>query len=212
MRERLLPIIPSHTSIICTDGQSRAIASASSIVRFGRLTTSRKSFPDEKLSAPIFWTKIVFGPSSRIESRSDSSNPRMSEVIPTMDVMPMTTPSTVSAERILLVRSVSIDMTTISASSPARSAANGVLCPCGSLPGRDFLFSAASHDRLSSFRLSAGVLLWLLSVRVLSVSIPQGSVNCSAPRRYSLPQRFNRIQRGGAHRRIHPEEQADHRR
>ena len=53
---------------------------------------------------------MVFGPSSRIESRSDSSKPRMSEVIPTIDVMPMTTPSTVSADRILFVRSVSIDM------------------------------------------------------------------------------------------------------
>ena len=57
---------------------------------------------------------IVFGPSWLIESRSDWSKPRMSEVMPTIEVMPMTTPSTVSAERILLVRSVSIDMTTIS--------------------------------------------------------------------------------------------------
>ena len=49
----------------------------------------------------------MFGPSARIESRSDSSKPRISDVIPTIDVMPMTTPSTVNAERILLVRSVS---------------------------------------------------------------------------------------------------------
>src|SRR5438105_1880787 len=47
----------------------------------------------------------------------------MSEVMPTMEVMPMTTPSTVSPERILLVRRVSIDITTISDSSPLRSAA-----------------------------------------------------------------------------------------
>ena len=43
--------------------------------------------------------------------------------MPTIDVMPMTTPSTVSAERILFVRSVSSDIVTISRSSPARSAA-----------------------------------------------------------------------------------------
>src|SRR5690349_11715394 len=47
----------------------------------------------------------------------------MSDVIPTIDVMPMTTPSTVSAERILLARSVSHDMTKISDRSPARTPA-----------------------------------------------------------------------------------------
>ena len=36
-------------------------------------------------------------------SRSDVSKPRMSDVMPTIDVMPMTTPSTVRAERILFV-------------------------------------------------------------------------------------------------------------
>ena len=40
--------------------------------------------------------------------------------MPTIEVMPMTTPSTVSAERILLVRSVSIDMPTISRRRPER--------------------------------------------------------------------------------------------
>jgi hypothetical protein len=40
-----------------------------------------------------------------------------------MEVMPMTTPRTVSAERILLVRSVCTDIVTISRSSPARRAA-----------------------------------------------------------------------------------------
>jgi hypothetical protein len=70
------------------------------------------------LSAPNFWTIIVFGPSWLIESRSELSKPRISEVIPTIDVMPMTTPSTVSAERILLVRSVSNDIVTISPSRP----------------------------------------------------------------------------------------------
>ena len=84
--------------------------------------------PAPKLSAPIFCTKIVFGPIWPIESRSDWSNPRMSDVMPTIDVMPMTTPSTVSAERILLVRSVSIDMPTISLSRPERKAAMGSEC------------------------------------------------------------------------------------
>src|SRR5215210_2735598 len=40
--------------------------------------------------------------------------------MPTIEVMPMTTPRTVSAERILFVRRVSIDMPTISLSRPAR--------------------------------------------------------------------------------------------
>jgi hypothetical protein len=66
---------------------------------------------------------IVFGPSWLIESRSDWSKPRIRDVIPTMDVIPMTTPSTVSAERILLARSVCSDMMTISWSRPARSPA-----------------------------------------------------------------------------------------
>ena len=66
---------------------------------------------------------MVLGPSWLIDSRSELSKPRMSDVIPTMEVMPMTTPSTVSAERILLVRSVSNDIVTISPSRPERSAA-----------------------------------------------------------------------------------------
>jgi hypothetical protein len=76
----------------------------------------------DMLSAPIFCTKIVFGPSSLIDSRSDSSNPRMSDVMPTIDVMPITTPSTVRAERILLARSVSTDIQTISLRRPERNA------------------------------------------------------------------------------------------
>ena len=63
---------------------------------------------------------IVSGPSWLIESRSELSKPRMSDVMPTMEVMPITTPSTVSAERILLVRSVSNAMPTISRSRPVR--------------------------------------------------------------------------------------------
>ena len=44
----------------------------------------------------------------------------MSDVIPTIDVMPMTMPSTVRPDRILLVRSVSTDITKISLNSPQR--------------------------------------------------------------------------------------------
>ena len=115
--------MPSQTSTSATDGHSRSIARASSIVRLGRRATSRKLRPAAKLRAPHFCTMIVFGPSWLIESRSELSKPRMSDVMPTIEVMPITTPSTVSAERILLVRSVSNAMPTISRSSPARSPA-----------------------------------------------------------------------------------------
>ncbi len=49
---------------------------------------------------------IVFGPSALIDWRSELSKPRISDVMPTIEVTPITTPSTVSAERILLPRSV----------------------------------------------------------------------------------------------------------
>src|SRR5438874_4522908 len=123
MRDWLKPVAPSHTSTIATDGQLRSMARASSMVRFGRRATSRKLLPEPKLSAPHFCTMRVFGPSCLNRSRSDWSKPRTSDVIPTIDVMPMTTPSTVSAERILLARSVWNDMTTISDRSPVRTAA-----------------------------------------------------------------------------------------
>jgi hypothetical protein len=98
------------------------MARASSMVRFGRRATSRKLLPDPtRLSAPHFCTMMVLGPSCPIESRSDWSKPRMSDVMPTIDVIPMTTPSTVSAERILLVSSVCHDMATISDSRPVRT-------------------------------------------------------------------------------------------
>src|SRR6476661_3077534 len=112
------------------EGDPDATALASSRVMFGRLAMSMNDLPDAALRALNFWTKTVFGPRARIESRSDSSKPRISDVMPTIDVMPMTTPSTVSAERILLVRSVSIDIDTISRSSPDRIAAM-LLAPQG---------------------------------------------------------------------------------
>src|SRR6187397_2489901 len=113
--------MPSQTSTSETDGHSRSIARASSIVRFGRRATSRKLLPEAKLSAPHFCTMMVSGPSWLMAARSELSKPRISEVIPTIDVMPMTTPSTVSAERILLARRVSNDMTMISDRSPVRT-------------------------------------------------------------------------------------------
>ena len=45
--------------------------------------------------------------------------------MPTIDVMPMTTPSTVSAERILFVRSVSNDIATISREQPGAHCRHG---------------------------------------------------------------------------------------
>ena len=92
---------------MATVGASRRIASPSSTVRTGRrISSHERRAGREAQTAPKRWTKIVFGPSALIESRSDVSKPRMSEVMPTIDVTPMTTPSTVSAERILLPRSV----------------------------------------------------------------------------------------------------------
>ncbi len=67
-----------------------------------------------------FATNIVLGPICRNRSLNDSSNPRMSAVMLTIDVMPMTTPRIVNAERILFARSVSSAITRISVSRPAR--------------------------------------------------------------------------------------------
>src|SRR6266542_1865490 len=144
MRDCAWPCAPSHTSTSATDGHSRSIARASSIVRFGRRATSRKLLPEAKLSAPNFCTMIVFGPSCEIASRNDLSKPRISDVIPTIEVMPMTTPSTVSAERILLVRSVSNDITKISDSSPVRTPAIYSRLICYSAP----LLAAQGLDRI----------------------------------------------------------------
>ena len=52
-----------------------------------------------------------------MRSRNDSSNPRMIELIPTMAVMPITTPRTVSAERILLAQIVAMAMLMVSVMS-----------------------------------------------------------------------------------------------
>ena len=74
--------------------------------------------PLENAPTPNRCTKIVLGPIAPIMSRSDLSNPRIIAVMPTMDVMPMTTPSTVRPDRSLFVRTVSIAMTNTSPSRP----------------------------------------------------------------------------------------------
>ena len=61
------------------------------------------------------------GPICRNRSLNDSSKPRISAVMLTIEVMPMTTPRIVSAERILLVRRVSTAIVRISWRRPARS-------------------------------------------------------------------------------------------
>src|SRR6187401_1327522 len=105
---------PIQMSTMPTEGASFSIALASSTVRFGRRMIAAKSAPPARLTALALLSMIVLGPSSRIMSRSDSSKPRMSDVIPTIEVMPMTTPRIVSADRILFVRSVSSAITNTS--------------------------------------------------------------------------------------------------
>src|SRR6186713_232859 len=144
------PPPPIVTSTISIDGAFSWMASASAGVMFGRFSSCWKSAPPETLSIENLATTIVFGPMPRKRSRNDSSKPRISEVIPTIDVIPMTIPRTVSAERSLLPRTVSQDMTMISLNRVQR---------IGLLP----------------------------------------------------PQRFDRVEPGGAHRRIEAEEQADER-
>src|SRR5204862_1376586 len=89
-------------------------------VNCGRLRRSRSSAPLAKLVTPNRCTKIVLGPIAPIMSRSDWSKPRIIAVMPTIAVMPITTPSTVSAERSLLLRIVSSAMRTTSPNRVAR--------------------------------------------------------------------------------------------
>ena len=76
------------------------------------------SAPPAKLVIPNRCTKMVFGPIAAIIWRSDWSNPRIIAVMPTIDVIPITTPRTVNAERILLPRTVSNAIATTSPSRP----------------------------------------------------------------------------------------------
>src|SRR5688572_28168983 len=109
--------VPSITSTMSIEGASFSMALASSMVRFGRRRSSENSTPLEMLRMLILLTKIVLGPSARTWSRSDSSKPRMSDVIPTIAVMPITTPRMVNADRSLLVRRVSSAILTTSPAS-----------------------------------------------------------------------------------------------
>ena len=86
--------------------------------RFGRLISSLNSAPPAKLVIPKRCRKMVFGPIAAIIARSDWSKPRIIDVMPTIEVIPMTTPRTVSAERSLLPRTVSNAIATTSPSRP----------------------------------------------------------------------------------------------
>src|SRR5438045_804959 len=128
---------------------------------------------------PNRWMKIVSGPIARIIARSDSSNPRIIAVMPTIDVMPITTPSTVSADRILFDRTVSNAVATTSLTRDALitmswNGGSAALQGCRGRPrGRpEGLRDERPHD---------------------ATSFP--------------PQRLDRIQARGAHRRIQPEEE-----
>ena len=83
----------TNSSVVACSSSARASDSD----RFGRFRSSLISAPFAKLVTPKRWMKIVFGPIAPIMSRSDWSKPRMIDVMPTIDVMPMTTPRTVSA-------------------------------------------------------------------------------------------------------------------
>ena len=76
-------------------------------------------------------------------SRNESSNPRMIELIPTMAVMPMTTPRTVSAERILFARIVPMAIAIVSAKSATLTI--------------DALFPSERFDRIEPRRLDRRV-------------------------------------------------------
>ena len=78
------------------------MALASSMVMFGRLIRSRNDLPCERLTKLNFVTNIVVGPICRNMSLNDSSKPRSRAVTLTIEVMPMTTPRMVRAERSLL--------------------------------------------------------------------------------------------------------------
>src|SRR5438034_8237589 len=94
-------------STICSVEVCSSSARMSDTVRFGRFNSSFTSVAFEKLTTLKRYRKMVLGPICRIKSRIDSSKPRTSAVMPTIDVMPITTPRTVRPERILFVRTVS---------------------------------------------------------------------------------------------------------
>ena len=77
--------------------------------------------PEPALAKLMRATMMVLGPSSRIMSRNESSKPRMIELMPTIAVMPITTPRTVSPDRILLARIVPSAIPIVSAKSATRT-------------------------------------------------------------------------------------------
>ncbi len=110
------------------------------------MSSSLNSVP-MALVMPNRWTKIVSGPTARIMSRSDWSKPRIIAVMPTIDVMPMTTPRMVSAERILFERTVSKAITTTSLIRPIRIATWVLLS----------LLVAQGFDRIEARGLDGGI-------------------------------------------------------
>ena len=121
MRSSRVPMTAPNCSATDSTSGEASIALASSTVMLGRLIRSRNDLPCERLTKLNFVTNIVVGPICRNRSLNDSSKPRSSAVTLTIEVMPMTTPRMVRAERSLLVRSVSTAIVRISARSPARS-------------------------------------------------------------------------------------------
>ena len=121
---RVGPAAELHATT-ATEGARSLIAAASSSVRLGRFSNSRKLLPAEKLARLNFDTMTVFDPSCRTSDSSWSPNPRTSDVMPTIDVTPITTPSIVRNDRSLLVLSVPSAIVTISARRPVRMAMDG---------------------------------------------------------------------------------------
>src|SRR5262249_44449005 len=92
---------------------------------------------------------MILGPASAMRSRSDWSKPRIMAVMPTIDVMPITTPSTVSAERILFDQIVSNAITTTSRKSPSRIATSHPSGERGRLQTSDFRLQTYSYRSAS---------------------------------------------------------------
>src|SRR4051794_30670896 len=102
---------------------------------------------------------MTLGPACAMSSRSDSSKPRTSAVIPTMDVMPMTTPRTVRADRSLFASSVSNAIATTSPTRPSRIAMAPRLSPRRQNAGFCVvpLFVPQRFDRIQPRRLERGI-------------------------------------------------------
>src|SRR5262249_17425894 len=144
--------------------------------------------------------KIVLGPIVRIIARSDSSKPRIIAVMPTIDVMPMTTPSTVSAERILLPRTVSNAIATTSLIREERMAI--------SVPSHKF---QVTSQRVGSRKSQVASRRSQVASRRSQVSARLGTCDLELGTSSLSPQRLDRIQPRRAHGGVEPEEQPDRR-